>query len=145
MLPCLPLLYLWNKDERKIAKARTWKRFIFLMVDILDLYVCMQFGILLMWLWCGICFLGNNNRRFAGVLKHMNTIYQNKSNTNSSTFNMKHISELVDVYFYPLKRISCGNYGNTLDRTRSFYDVVQEHKKRYQGALVGKLKVAKAE
>lgn len=35
------------------------------------------------------------NRR---TRQHMNTIYWNKSNTNSSTFNMKHISELVDVF-----------------------------------------------
>lgn len=36
-------------------------------------------------------------------MKHMNTIYQNKFNTNSSTFNMKYISDLVDV-FLPIEK-----------------------------------------
>lgn len=42
----------------------------------------------------------------------MNEIYQNKSNTNSSTFNMKHISKSLDV-FLPNRWTSSGSYGNT--------------------------------
>lgn len=46
-------------------------------------------------------FKGNEQKQLAGnrrMRKHMKTIHRNKSNTTSSTFNMKHISELVDVF-----------------------------------------------
>lgn len=70
----------------------------------------------------------------------MNEIYQNKSNTNSSTFNMKHISKSLDV-FLPNRWTSSGSYGNTKQWTTLkdlFLDVVEE---THEEALVTVLRI----
>jgi hypothetical protein len=108
------LLISFSPWKGKIRQRHKKKHFILFTVEvdkrIFDVYVFIQFGILLMWLWCGIQFFKGNGttKRTCESFKdeegkgrewnHMNTIHQNKSNTYSSTFNMKHIAECFDGF-----------------------------------------------
>lgn len=82
-----------RESQKKNISFRSWLKWIYLMF----MYSCSS---VCCWCWCDYgaeynfsktMILRSWGGNWGWMVKHMNTIYQHKSNTNSSTFNMKHI------------------------------------------------------